>query len=88
MDQETQAPTLQDRDEIVRIVKETINALDETKGVVDEFANKQREQIVRALSDSKGRVGGEDGAATRLGVNRTTLLSRMKKLGIHPKQFC
>jgi formate hydrogenlyase transcriptional activator len=73
--------------DIVRIVKETLNALDETKGVVDDFANKQREQIVSALTDSKGRVGGEDGAATRLGINRTTLLSRMKKLGIHPKQF-
>jgi formate hydrogenlyase transcriptional activator len=77
----------QDRDDIARIVKETLYALDGAKVVVDEFANKQREQIVSALTDSKGRVGGEDGAATRLGINRTTLLSRMKKLGIHPKQF-
>jgi len=76
------------RDEIARIVKETLYALDETKGVVNEFANKQRKQIVSALTDSKGRVGGEHGAAARLGINRTTLLSRMKKLGIHPKQFC
>jgi formate hydrogenlyase transcriptional activator len=87
MDQSTATADPRDRDEIARIVKETLNALDETKGVVDEFANKQREQIVSALTDSKGRVGGEDGAATRLGINRTTLLSRMKKLGIHPKQF-
>jgi formate hydrogenlyase transcriptional activator len=82
-----QAGASQHRQEIARIVKETLNALDQTKGVVDEFAKKQREQIVSALTDSKGRVGGEDGAATRLGINRTTLLSRMKKLGIHPKQF-
>lgn len=35
----------------------------------------------------RGRVGGTDGAAARLGTNRTTLLSRMKKLGIYAKQF-
>jgi formate hydrogenlyase transcriptional activator len=42
---------------------------------------------VRALTDSKGQVAGEDGAAARLGINRTTLLSRMKKFGISAKQF-
>jgi formate hydrogenlyase transcriptional activator len=78
----------QDRDDIARIVKETINALDRRRSVADEYDRSQREQIVRALNDSKGRVGGENGAAARLGINRTTLLSRMKKLGIHPKQFC
>jgi len=88
MDQSRATADPRGRDEIARIVKETLYALDETKGVVNEFANKQRKQIVSALTDSKGRVGGEDGAATRLGINRTTLLSRMKKLGIHPKQFC
>jgi formate hydrogenlyase transcriptional activator len=87
MAQSTATAAPRDRDEIARIVKETLNALDETRGVVDEFANKQREQIVSALKNSKGRVGGEDGAATLLGINRTTLLSRMKKLGVHPKQF-
>lgn len=55
--------------------------------VADERARRQREEIVRALTESKGRVGGEDGAAARLGLNRTTLLSRMKKFGIDPKQF-
>ena len=35
-----------------------------------------------SLGETKGRVGGAEGAATRLGLNRTTLLSRMKKLGI------
>jgi formate hydrogenlyase transcriptional activator len=78
----------QDRDDIARIVKETINALDGRRSVADEYANKQREEIMRALTDSKGRVGGEDGAAARLGLNRTTLLSRMKKFSISAKQFC
>ena len=79
--------TSQPNEEIARIVKETIYALDSRKSVVCEQAERQRQQIVRTLRECKGRVGGEDGTAARLGINRTTLLSRMKKLGIYPKQF-
>jgi formate hydrogenlyase transcriptional activator len=86
-DKSTPAVTTQGQEEIARIVKETINALDGRNSVVDDYANKQREEIVRTLKECKGRVGGEDGAAARLGINRTTLLSRMKKLGIHSRQF-
>lgn len=42
----------------------------------------EREEIVRILKEANGRVGGADGAAARLGLKRTTLISRMKKLGI------
>jgi formate hydrogenlyase transcriptional activator len=87
LDHRTQTAAPQDRDDIARIVKETLNALDGKKSVDDEQTRNQREQIVRALTECKGRVGGDDGAAARLGINRTTLLSRMKKLGIHPRQF-
>jgi formate hydrogenlyase transcriptional activator len=55
--------------------------------VADQYANRQREEILNALAACKGRVGGPDGAAARLGINRTTLLSRMKKFGIYAKQF-
>jgi formate hydrogenlyase transcriptional activator len=55
--------------------------------VAGEYARKQRDEIVRALTACKGRVGGADGAAARLGMNRTTLLSRMKKFGIYAKQY-
>ena len=75
------------RDEIARIVKETINSLDR-RTVADHYDRKQREEIVRTLTKCKGRVGGEDGAAARLGINRTTLLSRMKKFSISAKHFC
>jgi len=68
-------------------VIETINAFNSKKSVADERARKQREEIERALTESKGRVGGADGAAARLGLNRTTLLSRIQKLGLDPKQF-
>jgi formate hydrogenlyase transcriptional activator len=74
-------------DDIARIVKETISALNGKKDRAGEFAQKQREEIVRALTDSKGRVGGADGAAARMGINRTTLLARMKKFGIDPRQY-
>ena len=87
MDQATQTVASRDRDDIARIVKETINALDGKESVTDVCAGKQREEIMRALTDSKGRVGGEDGAAARLGINRTTLLSRMKKFGLNAKEF-
>jgi hypothetical protein len=40
---------------------------------------------MRVLGETNGRVGGADGAAARMGINRTTLISRMKRLGIPPK---
>ncbi|HMF79135.1 MAG TPA: sigma 54-interacting transcriptional regulator, partial [Bryobacteraceae bacterium] len=44
-----------------------------------------REQIVRALQETSGRVGGPDGAAARLGLKRTTLIAQLKRLGINPR---
>jgi len=69
------------------IVKETINALHGSSGAADDRTKKHRDQIVRALTEAKGRVGGVDGAAARLRINRTTLLARMKKLGIDPRDY-
>ena len=43
----------------------------------------EREAIVRALRETQWVIGGAGGAATRLGMKRTTLQSRMRKLGIH-----
>jgi formate hydrogenlyase transcriptional activator len=43
---------------------------------------RERERILDALRDAGGIVGGPEGAAARLGLRRTTLQSRMKKLGI------
>jgi len=42
----------------------------------------EREAIVRALRETRWVIGGAEGAASRLGVKRSTLQSRMKKLGI------
>jgi formate hydrogenlyase transcriptional activator len=42
----------------------------------------EREHIRRALEESNWQVGGPSGAAARLGMKRTTLQSKMAKLGI------
>jgi formate hydrogenlyase transcriptional activator len=46
----------------------------------------EREHILRMLRETRGVVGGPEGAAHRLGLKRTTLQARMKKLGI-TRQF-
>ncbi|AZU48277.1 ATPase AAA [Aeromonas hydrophila] len=45
----------------------------------------ERVSIIRALKACNGIVAGERGAAQRLGMKRTTLLSKMKRLGISAK---
>jgi transcriptional regulator with GAF, ATPase, and Fis domain len=47
----------------------------------------EREHILRVLRESKGRIGGANGAAERLGLKRTTLNSKMKKLGIMRRDY-
>jgi len=42
----------------------------------------ERRHILRILRDTKGIIGGQSGAAYRLGIKRTTLNSKLKKLGI------
>jgi transcriptional regulator with PAS, ATPase and Fis domain len=41
-----------------------------------------REHILQTLQETKWMVGGRRGAAARLGIARTTLLSKMRRLGI------
>src|SRR5271163_696452 len=42
----------------------------------------ERSHILEALQQTEGVVGGPNGAAARLGLCRTTLISKMKRLGI------
>jgi formate hydrogenlyase transcriptional activator len=42
----------------------------------------EREHILKALRDAKWTIGGSAGAAAKLGMKRTTLQSKMQKLGI------
>ena len=54
-------------------------------GGVVTMAAAERQAIERALRESGGKVGGADGAAARLGMKRTTLQAKMRKLGIAAK---
>jgi formate hydrogenlyase transcriptional activator len=42
----------------------------------------ERDHILRALREARGMIGGPTGAAAKLGLKRTTLNSKIKKLGI------
>ena len=46
------------------------------------LAETERTQILRALEKSNWVIAGPNGAAARLGMKRTTLQTRMQKLGI------
>jgi formate hydrogenlyase transcriptional activator len=44
----------------------------------------ERLYILETLEQTKGVIGGRHGAAARLGLPRTTLISKMKRLGLDP----
>ena len=46
-----------------------------------------REKVVRVLRETGGILGGPRGAATRLGLKRTTLQSKMEKMGIFREEL-
>ena len=46
----------------------------------------ERSHILRTLQQTAGVVGGLNGAADRLGMPRTTLIAKMKRLRINPGQ--
>jgi len=51
-------------------------------GPTGTFKDSQRALILQALQAAGWIIGGPDGAAARLGLKRTTLIAKMKKLGI------
>jgi DNA-binding NtrC family response regulator len=76
--------------DVVRIIKEAVEGLNIIHpkrwphGVPVE---NQRIEVMRVLREANGRVGGADGAAARMGISRTTLISRMKKLGVRADEL-
>lgn len=48
----------------------------------------ERTHIVKVLEECNWKIRGKDGAAERLGLKRTTLQSRMKRLGIQRPSVC
>jgi formate hydrogenlyase transcriptional activator len=86
MDQPVRASAPRSEDDIARIVRETIASM-KGKNADSEHSKKRHDEIVRVLTECKGRVGGAEGAAALMGISRTTLISRMKRLGINPYDY-
>jgi formate hydrogenlyase transcriptional activator len=53
----------------------------------DNLTEIEREHIIRVLRDTRGVLSGADGAASRLGVKRTTLQSMLKRHGIEAHDY-
>jgi formate hydrogenlyase transcriptional activator len=57
------------------------------EGGASSLQNVEREHILRVLRKAGGKIAGPGGAAEQLGMNRTTLNSRMQKLRISRKDI-
>jgi formate hydrogenlyase transcriptional activator len=51
------------------------------------LASLERDHIIRALRETRGVISGVKGAAARLGLKRTTLQSRIQRMGISPADY-
>jgi len=51
------------------------------------FEQAERQAILDALKDSSGRIAGKGGAAERLGLKRTTLQNKMRRLNINRSEY-
>lgn len=72
--------------ELNRVPKKQIS---KRRGTLEDF---ERQFILQTLTETGWRVGGNNGAAVKLGLKRSTLISKMEKLGIsrqppHPSSF-
>jgi formate hydrogenlyase transcriptional activator len=54
----------------------------DSRNLCSELNDMERQRIVAALEKARWKVSGSHGAAALLGIKRSTLLSRMKRLGI------
>jgi formate hydrogenlyase transcriptional activator len=66
----------------IEMLSITDTPADHATSPLTSLKNAERETILRVLQECRWRIGGTNGAAARLGIKRTTLLSRLKKLGI------
>jgi Transcriptional regulator containing GAF, AAA-type ATPase, and DNA binding domains len=58
--------------------------ISESRGTLKDF---ERQFILKVLDETNWRIGGSGGAAVKLGLKRTTLISKMEKLGISRQLF-
>ena len=73
---------------VLRAPLAELEQIEESSGSADtNLEAAEREHILRVLRECKGIIGGAHGAAERLGLKRTTLNSKIKKLGIHRRDY-
>jgi len=58
-----------------------------TRGLVRLGADQERELIESALAQTRGRIAGPSGAAAKLGIPRSTLETKIRRLGIKKHRF-
>jgi transcriptional regulator with GAF, ATPase, and Fis domain len=63
---------------------DNMNSAIDAAAVVGDFEEQKR--IIETLRETNGRISGPNGAAYRLGLKRSTLLDRMKKLGVDARE--
>jgi len=63
-------------------LKSAVAPVSAPDGAVVALADAERQHILHTLRETKWTLGGPNGAAARLAMKRTTLQSKMKKLGI------
>ena len=66
--------------ELKRTVKPSLDSVTRT------LADADREHILETLTQTDWLIGGQNGAANRLGLPRTTLIYKMQKLGIETRR--
>lgn len=72
----------------LRVITSELKPLDEgPPNSISTLEDTERTHILRVLRETKGVIGGPRGAASRLGLKRTTLNSKMQKLGISRQDY-
>ena len=77
-------PTLRAPLKELHIAEPAIEAIAAASGNLQDV---EREHILQVLREAKGMISGPNGAAERLGLKRTTLNSKLKKLGIKRSDY-
>jgi formate hydrogenlyase transcriptional activator len=74
-------------DRILRPILEELPQVTEqpTRSARLTLAEAEREHVLEALNQTNWKIGGQAGAAVRLGVPRTTLIYKLRRLGIDPR---
>ena len=72
---------------VVQVDDSMLTARDAVESTaIDTLENHERDHIVRALDETKWVIHGKKGAAELLGINPSTLRSRIEKLGIKKRE--